>query len=68
MFDLEIPRIIAHRGASQLCPENTIPAMVQAAKQGAQWVECDCRLSSDNNAVIIHDRTLRRTTDGRGRA
>ena len=67
MTDLNLPRLIAHRGASEVCPENTIPAMSQAAKLGATWVECDCRLSSDNHAVIMHDRTLQRTTDGRGR-
>ncbi len=57
---------IAHRGASQLAPENTIAALKAAKQQGAQWVECDIQLTKDNQPVIFHDTTLNRTTHGKG--
>ncbi|EKD77736.1 MAG: hypothetical protein ACD_42C00203G0002 [uncultured bacterium] len=58
---------IAHRGASQLAPENTIAALIAAKKNGAQWVECDIQLTKDNQPVIFHDATVARTTNGRGK-
>lgn len=57
---------IAHRGASQLAPENTISALKTAKKNGAKWVECDIQLTKDNVPVIFHDATLARTTSGHG--
>lgn len=57
---------IAHRGASQLAPENTIAALKAAKKAGAQWVECDIQLTKDHALVIFHDTTLTRTTNARG--
>ncbi len=58
---------IAHRGASQLAPENTLAALKTAKAQGALSVECDVMLTQDQHPVIFHDETLRRTTTGRGR-
>jgi glycerophosphoryl diester phosphodiesterase len=58
--------IIAHRGASGYAPENTIPAMQMAKQLGAQWVEFDVTLSADGVPMVFHDKTLRRTTTGRG--
>ncbi|MCM8746923.1 glycerophosphoryl diester phosphodiesterase [Thermomicrobium sp. CFH 73360] len=60
------PRIIAHRGASGLVPENTLTAFVLAAEQGADMVELDLRLSKDGHLVVLHDASLERTTNGRG--
>lgn len=57
---------IAHRGASQLAPENTISALKIAKKHGAAWVECDIQLTKDNHPVIFHDTQLNRTTNGHG--
>ncbi len=59
-------RIIAHRGAKLVSPENTLAAIAKAADFGAKWVEIDAALSADGVPVIIHDATLDRTTNGRG--
>lgn len=58
---------IAHRGASALCPENTLRAFIAAADAGADMCEFDVRMTSDGEVVVIHDATVNRTTDGRGR-
>jgi len=58
--------VIAHRGASGTCPENTIPAFRRAAEVGAHMVELDVQLTRDRQPVVIHDWTLDRTTSGRG--
>lgn len=62
-----LPRVIAHRGASLDAPENTLAAFRLAHGQGARMVELDARLAADGELVVIHDSTLERTTDGRGR-
>lgn len=58
---------IAHRGFSGRYPENTMLAFVQAVEAGAQGIELDVHLSKDGQAVIIHDETVDRTTNGQGR-
>lgn len=63
----EKPRIIGHRGASGEAPENTLLSFQRAFEEGAQFVELDVRGSKDGEVVIIHDATLGRTTNGRGR-
>ncbi len=61
------PPIIAHRGASQLAPENTLAAFRKAKEIGAAWVEFDVVLTRDGTAIIMHDETLDRTTNGKGK-
>lgn len=61
------PILVAHRGSSAVCPENTLSAFEQAAKDGADAVELDVQLSKDGNLVVIHDSRVDRTTSGRGR-
>lgn len=56
----------AHRGASSIAPENTMPAFMEALLQGADGIECDVRLSRDGVPVVIHDEFVDRTTDGFG--
>ncbi len=65
--DLLKPVVFAHRGASQYAPENTIAAFELAVTQGADAIELDVKLSVDGQAVVIHDQTVDRTTDGSGR-
>lgn len=60
------PRIIGHRGAAGLAPENTLAGFRKAAEIGLSWVEFDVHLSADGVPVLIHDDTLDRTTNGRG--
>lgn len=59
--------LIAHRGASAVAPENTLPAVAAARQAGVAWVELDLRLSADGQVMVIHDATVERTTDGHGR-
>jgi glycerophosphoryl diester phosphodiesterase len=61
------PWILAHRGASQAAPENTLAAFRLAAEMGADGVELDVQLSKDGEAVVIHDVTVDKTTNGSGR-
>ncbi len=58
--------IVAHRGFSGCAPENTHAAFSQAADLGVEAVECDVRLTRDSEVVVIHDKKVNRTTDGRG--
>jgi len=58
--------VIAHRGASDEAPENTMAAFERAIEVGADWIELDCALTRDEQAVVIHDDTLDRTTTGSG--
>ncbi|MDO5423785.1 MAG: glycerophosphodiester phosphodiesterase [Eubacteriales bacterium] len=60
-------KVWAHRGASGYAPENTLEAFELAAKQGADGVELDIQLSKDGELVVMHDETVDRVTDGRGR-
>jgi glycerophosphoryl diester phosphodiesterase len=57
---------VAHRGYSAVAPENTLPALAAGVLAGATFVEFDVRTSADGVPVVIHDRTVDRTTDGTG--
>lgn len=59
--------IWAHRRASAEAPENTLAAIARAVELGADGVEIDLQRSGDGRLVVIHDETVDRTTDGRGR-
>ncbi|HUJ32504.1 MAG TPA: glycerophosphodiester phosphodiesterase family protein [Candidatus Acidoferrum sp.] len=63
---MRAPWVIAHRGASGHAPENTIAAFERAVQLGAGFIETDLHLTRDARFVAIHDRTLERTTNGRG--
>ncbi len=54
-------KLIAHRGFSSTCPENTIPAFEEAARQGYKNVECDISWTSDGVPVLLHDPIINRT-------
>jgi glycerophosphoryl diester phosphodiesterase len=57
---------VAHRGYSWIAPENTLPALGAAVAAGATVVEFDVRTTADGVPVVVHDRTVDRTTDGSG--
>lgn len=61
-----LPAVIGHRGAKGHAPENTVASLRKAAELGARWVEFDVKLTADNEAVVMHDDTVDRTTDGKG--
>lgn len=60
------PQVFAHRGGSALGPENTFAAFDHGLSLGADGLELDVHLSKDGVVVVHHDRTLDRTTNGRG--
>lgn len=60
------PLVFAHRGGAALRPENTLLAFDHGLSTGADGLEFDVHLSRDGVVVVHHDRTLERTTDGRG--
>lgn len=59
--------LCAHRGAMSTFPENTIPAFMEAVRLGAQMIEFDVQLTKDGVLVLMHDATVDRTTNGKGR-
>ncbi len=60
------PLVIAHRGGAGLFPENTLYAFEQSWKLGVDVLELDVRETSDGKLVVMHDRTVDRTTDRGG--
>lgn len=56
------PAVIAHRGASRFAPENTLTAFDLAIDAGADAVELDLRVTSDEDLAVFHDARLGRTT------
>lgn len=54
---------VAHRGASEAAPENTLAAVRRAVAFGADLVEVDVRRTRDGVLVLMHDASLRRTTN-----
>ena len=58
--------VVAHRGANQIAPENTVAAAQKCVELGVDYVEIDVRMSRDGVFYILHDRRLDRTTNGTG--
>jgi len=59
-------QITAHRGYSAVAPENTLYAFEEAVEIGADYIELDVQLTADEQLVVFHDKTIERTTDGKG--
>lgn len=57
---------VCHRGFSVVAPENTIPAFALARRLGFRYVESDVQFTSDGVPVILHDRSISRTSNGTG--
>lgn len=58
---------IGHRGAAGHAPENTLAAIQKGIALGVDFVEIDVRRTADGVLVVLHDATVNRTTDGKGR-
>lgn len=58
---------IGHRGAAGHAPENTLAAIRKGIDLGVDFVEIDLRRTADGTLVALHDGTINRTTNGRGR-
>lgn len=65
--DWPYPKRCAHRGAGKLAPENTLAAIRHGASLGYRMFEFDAKLSGDGVALLMHDATLERTSNGHGR-
>ncbi|SET18108.1 glycerophosphodiester phosphodiesterase [Anaerobranca gottschalkii] len=59
-------KIIAHRGASAIAPENTMPAFKKAIEMGCKGIETDVHMTKDGVLVLCHDEQVDRTTNGKG--
>ncbi len=58
-------KVIAHRGASGVAPENTLNAFRLALESGVHGIELDVQMV-DGVAIVIHDRWIQKTTNGTG--
>lgn len=58
--------VVAHRGFSAIAPENTLAAIRAAIKAGATGCEFDVYACADGTVVLMHDKTVERTTNGTG--
>jgi glycerophosphoryl diester phosphodiesterase len=58
--------IASHRGGLFLWPENSLTAFRETARLGLEQAECDVHATADGEAIVLHDATLERTTDGIG--
>ena len=63
-YDLNV-KTVNHRGWSK-APENTIPAYIESKANGYTYVECDVNFTKDSVAVLLHDDTIDRTSNGTG--
>jgi glycerophosphoryl diester phosphodiesterase len=59
--------VIAHRGAHNTVPENTLAALDKAIELGVDYVEIDVRRTKDGALVIMHDAGVNRMTNGKGK-
>lgn len=57
---------VAHRGGSLLAPENTLAAFRTALTLSVDAIELDVQMTSDGHAIVFHDNTVERLTDGTG--
>lgn len=63
---MDFPKVIGHRGAAGVVPENTLAGFRHALSVGASWVEFDTQLTADKRCIVFHDDKLDRTTNGSG--
>ncbi len=61
------PYILAHQGGELLAPTNTMAAFAVADSIGVDFLDIDVHMTKDGHLVGIHDSTVDRTTNGRGR-
>lgn len=60
------PMVFAHRGGGGLYPENTLEAFKYSAQMGVDVLELDIHSTADGALVVLHDKTVNRTTNGEG--
>src|SRR5438045_2163474 len=57
---------VAHRGGSELAPENTLTAFRNALKFPIDAIELDVHMTSDGHIIAFHDYTVDKLTNGQG--
>lgn len=60
-------KVIAHRGSKGTHPENTLAAFQEALRVESDGIELDLHLTKDQQLVVIHDESVNRTTNGKGK-
>lgn len=63
----KFPLVFAHRGSSDLFPENTELAFVNSFAMGVDAFETDIRLTKDGKIITQHNEDIDETTDGTGK-
>ena len=59
--------VITHRGDWRNYPENSIPAIESVIRMGADMLELDVKMTKDSVLVLMHDKTIDRMTNGKGK-
>ena len=59
--------IVAHRGDWRNHPENSIPAFQSCIDKGIDMIEIDIQRTKDGQLILMHDRTVDRCTNGKGK-
>ena len=69
LFDsvMPYPRLCAHRGFNSVAPENSLAAFGAAIAMGAEEIEFDLRVTKDGEVVSIHDSSLERISNAKGK-
>ena len=60
--------VVAHRGDWRNAPENSLQAIANCIDMGVDMVEIDLKKTRDGHLVLMHDKTIDRTTSGKGLA
>ncbi|MCF8464238.1 MAG: hypothetical protein K9G41_05330 [Flavobacteriales bacterium] len=60
-------QVTAHRGASGYAPENTLSSVKKALEIGVDRLEIDVQQTADGVVILLHDKTLNRTTNAKGK-
>ena len=59
--------VVSHRGDWRNYPENSIPAIESVIRMGVDMVELDVKMTKDSVLVLMHDTTINRMTNGKGK-
>lgn len=59
-------KVIGHRGAAGLAPENTLASFRKAMEIGVDFIELDIHMAKDGALIVMHDSNVKRTTNGDG--
>ena len=60
--------VVSHRADWRNAPENSLQAIQNCIEMGVDMVEIDLNKTKDGHLIVMHDRTLNRTTNGKGLA